>query len=128
MEHHRDPELAPEPLGIPAKGLERLRGGLEQQAVDRLRVALRQGIECVWQGKDDMEVGHEQKLCTARLYPALFRQSLAPFDKLRTGFGQCRLRQEWKRSTCVPQESHCSRCPPSSAVRQLSMARITRCC
>ncbi len=29
------------------------------------------------QGKDDMEVGHGQKLCAARLNPALFGQSLA---------------------------------------------------
>ncbi len=30
VEHHGAPDLAPEPFGIPAKGLERLGGGLEQ--------------------------------------------------------------------------------------------------
>ena len=77
VEHHRDPDLAPEPLGISTEGLQGVRGRLKQEAVDHLRISLGERVDLMGQGEDQMEVGHRQELGTAGLDPALLREGLA---------------------------------------------------
>ena len=77
VEHHRDPDLAPEPLGIPTEGLQGLRGRLKQEVVDHLRVSLGDRVDLMGQGEDQMEIGHRQELGRACLDPALLGQRLA---------------------------------------------------
>ena len=77
VEHHRDPDLAPDPLGIPTEGLQGVRGRLKQEAVDHLRISLAERVELMGQGEDQMEIGHRQEFCGACLDPALLGQRLA---------------------------------------------------
>jgi hypothetical protein len=77
VEHHRDPDLAPEPLGIPTEGLQGLRGRLKQEGIDYLRISLGERVDLMGQGEDQMEIGHRQELGRARLDPALLGQRLA---------------------------------------------------
>ena len=74
VEHHRDPDLAPEPLGIPTEALQGLRGRLKQEA---LWISPGRAVDLMGQGEEHMEVGHRQELCAAGLEPALLRQCLA---------------------------------------------------
>jgi hypothetical protein len=60
MERHRDPDLAPEPLGISTEGLQGLRGRLKQEAIDRLWISLGKRVHLMGQGEDQMEIGHRQ--------------------------------------------------------------------
>ena len=77
VEHHRGPDLAPEPLGISTEGLQGLRGRLKQEVIDHPWVSLGKRVDLVGEGEDQMEIGHRQELCTAGLDPALLRQRLA---------------------------------------------------
>ena len=77
VKHHRDPDLAPEPLGISTEGLQGLRGRLKQEVVDHLWISLGERVDLVGQGEDQMEIGHRQELCTACLDPTLLGQRLA---------------------------------------------------
>ena len=77
VEHHRDPDLAPEPLGISTEGLQGVRGRLKQEVVDHLRISLGERVDRMGQGEDQMEIGHRQELGRACLDPALLGQRLA---------------------------------------------------
>ena len=77
VEHHRDPDLASEPLAISTEGLQGLRGRLKQEVIDHLGVSLGERVDLVGEGEDQMEIGHRQELCTACLDPALLGQRLA---------------------------------------------------
>jgi hypothetical protein len=61
VEHHRDPDLAPEPFGIPTEGLQGLRGRLKQEAGDHLRISLGERVDLMGQGEDQMKIGHRQE-------------------------------------------------------------------
>ena len=86
VEHHRDPDSAPEPLGIPTEGLQGVRGRLKQEVVDRLRISLGERVDRMGQGEDQMEIGHRQDSAVR----ASTQRSLASVWH----FGQWRLRQE----------------------------------
>jgi hypothetical protein len=60
VEHHSDPDLAPEPLGIPTEGLQDLRGRLKEEVVNHFWISLGERVDLMGQGEDQMEVGHRQ--------------------------------------------------------------------
>ena len=57
MQHHRDAEFTPEPLGVPSKRLQRRRRRLEQEAIEDARVTLGERIEQMRERKHAVEVG-----------------------------------------------------------------------
>ena len=77
MQHHRDAEFAPEPLGVPSERLQRGGCRLEQEAIEDARVALGQRVQGMGQGKHAVEVGDRKELAEARFDPAHFGERLA---------------------------------------------------
>ena len=77
VEHGGHAELSAEVARITAEAGERGGRGVKEQPIEQARVALRQWVQLVRQGEDDMEVGNRQYLGPARGEPALGGQALA---------------------------------------------------
>ena len=73
----RAAEVAAEMAGIAAEGGEGVGGGVEEEGVEEPGVALREGVEGMRQGEDEMEVLDGQQLRAAGVEPALFGEGLA---------------------------------------------------
>lgn len=72
---HADPGA--EPLGVGCDGRDRFGGRPEQQAIDGLLVPQGDLRDLGWQGEDDVEILHGQKVLGARRHPVARRRSLA---------------------------------------------------
>src|SRR5207249_5128533 len=70
-------DVTPEVARIAAEGGERGRDGAKKQRVDDAGIALRECVQGVRQGEDDVEVLHGEQLGAPGGEPALFRQGLA---------------------------------------------------
>jgi hypothetical protein len=116
MEHRGEADAGAEMLGIGRDREHGLGGGLEQEVVDHGLVLIGDIGDPARQREDDMEVGHRQQLGFARLHP---------FARLRA----LTLRAMPVAAAVVRDGGVAAglvlTCPPSAAVRQLSIARIT---
>jgi hypothetical protein len=76
MQHCQHADASPKVLGIGGQFQQGLRGATEQQVVQPLRVADRQGIELFRQSEDDVEVRNRQQFGTTLLEPFFLLQAL----------------------------------------------------
>jgi hypothetical protein len=77
VQNSREADLGAEMLGIAGNGLERLRGGLEQNAVDDSLVLICDGGNLLRQGEDNMKVLDWQQIGLARFQPSACSRALA---------------------------------------------------
>ena len=72
VQHQRKAGCAAQPARVGGERVKRIRHGAEQQLVERARIAPRQPVDRVRQGKHQMEVRHRQQLPPPRREPGLF--------------------------------------------------------
>ena len=114
-------DLGTQVLGIGGDRAQGLSRRLEQHVVQQRLVLVGDGLDRLRHGEHDVEILDRQKIGATILQPLRARDN-------DWHFGQWRSRQLLNAMRWWPQASHCSTCPPSAAVRQRSMALITRSC
>jgi len=77
VQHRRDADRAAEVPRIVAEDEQRVGGRTEEQRVDHTRIALRQGVEGMRQGEDDVEVRNGQQVGAVCREPPFLRERLA---------------------------------------------------
>ena len=77
VEDRGDPDRAAEVPRIAPEGEQRVGGRAEEQRVDHARIALRERVEVVRQGEDDVEVRDRQQVGLARREPPFLGERLA---------------------------------------------------
>ena len=76
VQNRRDPDCAAEMPRVSPEGEERIGGRAEEKRVDHARIALRERVEVVRQGEDDVEVRNGQQVGAPRREPPLFGEGL----------------------------------------------------
>ena len=113
-------EQGAETIGVPSQIEEGPGSRLEKQVEDEFPVVQRKRPDLSGEGKDGVEVVGWQDTLLSSFDPSGLSQALA--------LGQCRFRQELKEGTSWPHAVQTSMCPPSTAERQSTIARMARCC
>ena len=114
-----DADVGAEVLGVGRDGGERLGRGRKQQSIDLGLVLVGDRADCGWQREHHVEVRHRQQFGFARRKPRLGGRPLA--------LGAVPVAARVIGDACVwAQFSQRSTWPPSAAVRQTSIAVITR--
>ena len=76
VQNRRDPDRAAQVTRILAEGEQRVGSGAEENRVDHTRIALREGMEVVGQGEDDVEVRNGQEVGLVRRQPPFLGERL----------------------------------------------------
>ena len=77
VQNAEEADLGSEVLGVGRNFKHGLSAGAEKQIVEQPWVALTERVQLVGQGKDDVEVGHDEQILFAPCEPALASLSLA---------------------------------------------------
>ena len=118
VEYGEEADLRAEVLRIGGDDAQGIRRRSEQNSVHQFLVLIGDGGQLFGHGEHHMEVLSIEDLRPPVVQPSRTGQRLA--------FRQCRFRQELYEMRWQPQWSHCSTWPPSAAVRQSSIAVMTR--
>ena len=112
VEHRKEPDLGAQMTGIRRDGPQRLGDRPEEEAIDDGLVLVGDGGDRRGHREDDVEVVDGEQVRSARASD--------------WHVGQWRLRHELYQTRWCPHRSHCSTWPPRAAVRQASIAVMTR--
>ena len=118
VEHRKEPDLGAQMTGIRRDGPQRLGDRPEEEAIDDGLVLVGDGGDRRGHREDDVEVVDGSR--SAR------RASIHAARASDWHVGQWRLRHELYQTRWCPHRSHCSTWPPRAAVRQASIAVMTR--
>ena len=108
VQHRRDADRATEMPRVSTEGEQRVGGGAEEERVDHARIALREGVERVRQGEDDVKI---LDLCSQEhkssyvLFPVMWRSVRNAFFLLQTTPVQRHITKSFKLDgSCLTQE------------------------